>query len=542
MEFIYEKEKRSPIEIKYPKGFEKWIEKEMLTAVIYNRWAKKAYCVHCGHTWDYTRDFDIRANKYVTCPLCNKTQLARPHTSESHSWKGFFWIWNEKHGINFAVVGAWWHYSKQPLEELSLPVSIALEMCGRISNSESSCFTYYPFWKKWEPGSMSIDSQCDYPAHYPGNKAVLKRSFLKHCAEYILLEAGATAQLKFMRFFAKHPQAEYIEKAGFGELINSCVWRFPLHIWPNWNARTVPGVLRLSPQDVDKLKAWDMFDLFDVARYHLIRKYKKNPKREDMIVVRNSGFEIEDFRELMEPGTSPMKFVRYMQKQVDLLRSRRNEDPEYNVPMCHTGYYYYTPESDESRVRTEYRDYRNLMDKLGYPKDDYYVYPKDLFAAHDAAAVEYNGVLDEQQAEQRRKCEEQLKKLNEKFGETLSELERFAYEDDPFLIRPLRNEQDFIDEGRNNHNCVASYWEKELRGSSRIFVLRKKKEPDVSYVTIELSPDNKLRQCLATGNRLPSDEVKAWVDKWLKCIVANRIKDSAPGAAENGGQILCQTA
>jgi len=535
MEFIYEKRKHPPIEIKYPKNFEKWMEDTMPTAAIYNRYEKKAYCVHCGNVWDYSRDFDIHANKCVTCPICKKTQVARPHTSEAHSWKAFFWIWNDKCGINYAVASAWWHYSKQPVEELSLPVTIELCMCGRISRTETSSYGFYPYWGKWETGSVCVDSECDYPAHYPGNKAVLKRSFLKHCAEYILSEDGATAQLKFMSFFAKHPQAEYLEKAGFGDLVSSAVWRFALNIYPNWKAKTVPGVLRLSPQDVDKLKAWDMFNLHDVAIYHLIRKYKKNPKREDMEMIKHSGFEISDFRVLMEPGTSPMKFIRYIRKQIDLLESRRAEDPEYNAPMCHAGYYYYRPESSESRVRTEYRDYRGLLNKLKYPKDDYYIYPKDLIAAHDAAVEEFNKMVEKQQREKDRKSDEKYKKI-------LSKVECFAYEDGTFLIRPLRNKQDFVDEGKNNHNCVATYWDEAVSGSSRIFVLRKAEEPDVSYVTIELTPDNKLRQCLATGNRLPSDEVKAWVDKWLKTIVQRKTKKAASDAAETGGQILCQTA
>ncbi len=536
MEFIYEERKHAPIEIRYPKDFEKWIDKAMPTAAIYNRWKRKAYCVHCGNVWDYTRDFDIHANKFVTCPLCNKTQIARPHTSETHSWNTFFWIWNDKRGINFAVVGAWWHYSKQPIDEqLSLPVSIALMMCGRISRTEASSYGYYPYWKKWEAESMSVDGECDYPAHYPGNKAVLKRSFLKHCAEYILTEAGATAQLKFMRFFAMHPQAEYVEKAGLGELINSSVWRFPLHIYPNWKAKTVPGVLRLSPQDVDKLKAWNMFTLDDIAIFHLIRRYKKNPKREDMEMVRRSGFGIGDFRALMEPGTSPMKFIKYICKQKELLESREGEDPEYDAPMCHAGYYYYRPESSEDRVKSEYRDYRGLLNKLGYPKDDYYIYPKDLFAAHNAAVEELNKILEKQQ-------EEKDRKLNEKYKKTLSEIERFAYEDEAFLIRPLRSKQDFVNEGRNNHNCVATYWDRAVRGSSKIFVLRRTKEPDMSYVTIELDSDNQLKQCLATGNHLPDEDVTAWVDKWLRTVVGRKVKKAALDAAEAGGQMLCQTA
>lgn len=541
MEFIYEERKHAPIEIKYPKDFEKWIEKTMPTAVIYNRFKKIAHCVHCGETWEYTKDFDIRSGDLVTCPCCGTQQPARPHTSEAHSWKAFFWIWNDKRGINFAAACAWWHYDKRPIEELSLPATIALAMCGRISRTEASSYSYYPYWEKWEAGSMSVDGECDYPAHYPGNKAVLKRSFLKHFAKYVP-DAGATDMLKFMTFFAKHPQAEYVEKAGFGELVESAVYHFPLNIYPNWRARTIPGILRLSPQDVDKLKDWGMFDVGNIALYHLIRKYKRNPKHDDMTLIANSCFDINDFHELLVPGTSPMKLVKYLLKQIELVKSQEENGDYSDYPMCHAGYYC-QPASVDYRVKGEYRDYINLLDKLGYPKDDYYIYPKDLTAAHDAAAMEFNAEQEKERQRINKELAKKERKQDEKFEkEILPASERFAYKDSLFLIRPLKSRQDFIDEGRNNHNCVATYWENARDGRCRIFVLRRVEDPESSYVTIELSPDNQLKQCFATGNKLPDEDVKMWVDKWLRTVVWRTVKKAAIDAAEAGGQMLCQTA
>lgn len=537
MEFIYEKTAHPPIDIKYPKDFEKWIENEMLAAVIYNRWKKTAYCVHCGNTWSYERDFNIYSGDCVTCPCCGKEQIARPHTSEWREWETFFWMWNDKCGINYAVVEARWRYEKTPIEETHLPVTICLDMCGRISREEQSCYSYYPYRRKWGSGSLCIDSQCYYPEHYPGNKMVLKRSFLKHCAPYIP-DAGATHQLRFMKFFTKHPQAEYLEKAGFGELVESAVYRFPLNIYPNWNARTVPGILRLSPQDMDKLKAWGMLDLSRIAFYQLIRKYKKNPKKEDMEMCLRSGLEISDFHKLMVPGTSPMKFIRYINKQADILRSREGDDEgEYNenMPMCHAGYYY-VPPSPEERTRREYHDYIDLINKLGYPKDDYYIYPKDLTEAHDKASGEYTRKFEEERKQKYAKANAKYEK------EILPEIERFAYKDDMFSIRPLRSHEDFVIEGTNNHNCVATYWNKAVEGRARIFVLRRCEAPNISYVTLELSPDNRVVQCYETGNRIPCEKVTAWVDKWLKEIVLRRLKKAARSAAKSGGQMLCQTA
>ena len=87
-------------------------------------------------------------------------------------------------------------------------------------------------------------------------------------------------------------------------------------------------MLRLSPQDVDKLKAWGMFRVDDIAVYHLIKKYKKNPTKEDVELISNCDFEIKDLNELMVPGTSPMKFVKYIYKQTKLWEKRHKvEEP-----------------------------------------------------------------------------------------------------------------------------------------------------------------------------------------------------------------------
>ena len=534
MEFVYPDVVTPPIKIKYPKDFEKWINRTMPTAIIYNRWKKKAACVHCGAVWDYTKDFDIHANDNVVCPCCGKSQVARPHTSETHAWKSFFWIWNEKGGINFAVMAAWWHYEKQPIGEFSLPLTVSLEMCGRVSRTEKACYSYWNYLAKWASSSVCIDSVYDYPERYPGNRTVLKRSFIKHCESFIPDNYGATDQIKLIDFYSKHPQAEYLRKAGLGQLIESSIWGYPLYIRPNWKAKTIPGVLRLSPQDVDKLKAWGMFRVDDIAVYHLIKKYKKNPTKEDVELISNCDFKIKGLNELMVPETSPMKFVKYIYKQTELWR-KRNEVDETNRPMCHAGYYYYQPQSPECYVRGMYRDYISIIDKLNYPKDDYYIYPKDLSVAHDAAVEEYNRIQKKEEAKRNRELNEEFKR------KILPEVERFAFKDDVFLIRPLRSKQDFVAEGKNNNNCVATYWDRALKGTSRIFVLRKSETPNISYVTIELTPDNKLEQCLETGNRLPSDDVKAWVDKWLECVVRRKIRNAAESAADMGGQMLCQT-
>ena len=116
------------------------------------------------------------------------------------------------------------------------------------------------------------------------------------------------------------------------------------------------------------------------------------------------------------------------------------------------------------------------------------------------------------------------KKWNREFkSKILPELEQFAYEDEKYIVRPIRTKEEFVAEGKNNRNCVARYASDAFLGRTKIFVLRDAKTPNISYVTIELSRDNKkILQCLETGNRIPPDEVREWVDNWLKKIVQDK--------------------
>lgn len=97
------------------------------------------------------------------------------------------------------------------------------------------------------------------------------------------------------------------------------------------------------------------------------------------------------------------------------------------------------------------------------------------------------------------------------------------------LIRPLRNRTEFNKEGRSNHNCVASYYERATEGRTSIFVLREIGDEEQSFVTVEIDlKRGELKQCYGQGNRLPEKEVTEWVEKWLvKMIKKLRKADKA---------------
>ena len=161
-------------------------------------------------------------------------------------------------------------------------------------------------------------------------------------------------------------------------------------------------------------------------------------------------------------------------------------------------------------IQREYDDYIRQLEELGYPLNDYYRYPKNLTEAHDRVSEEYLAMQDKKRQEENRKRQEKFE------TEYLPRLEKMCWQDNKYLIRPLRNKQEFDDEGRNNRNCVASYYTSATEGRVSIFVLRKVEAEDESYVTVEVDLVHKeVMQCYSKGNTLPEEEVKEWVEKWL---------------------------
>lgn len=538
MKFTYLDKAEAPFKIIYPADFEQWVYDTIPTNLMYNRFKRVAQCIRCGNTWVMDIDEKYHAGELSLCPYCMKEEVARPHTSEWGNWGSYFWMWNADGGINFAAAEAWWRYNKQPIGEIDTEVIVQTEYCGRVAPGEcfdAELYSRYGGNEWWKKLSMFLPSEF-YKSRFESHastQAVVNESFLKHC----MIDTKCTSALiKEMAFFAKHPAAEYIRKAGLDELVHNTVWGIPSHIRPNWNAKSIPGILRLSHQEVDKLKAWNMFKIDDIAIYLMIRKYKRKPTKEDIELIRKSEFDIYKLRPFMKHGVAPLKFIKYIHKQYEVEKQRREEEEKKKPekPMCHAGYYY-KPPSVEYTVNREYEDYLDLIDKLEYPHDDYYLYPKDLKGAHDAAAAVHAAKLKQEAAEKNKKWNREFKKT------VLKELENYTYEDDEYIIRPLRSKEEFTDEGIKNHNCVASYAERAKAGKTKIFVLRQKERPDTSYVTIELSPDNKeIRQCYETGNRIPPAEVDKWVKTWLTEIVQTRQKKISKVTANEGrNQILC---
>ena len=73
------------------------------------------------------------------------------------------------------------------------------------------------------------------------------------------------------------------------------------------------------------------------------------------------------------------------------------------------------------------------------------------------------------------------------------------------------------------------YAEKQAEGKTAIFFIRKEKEPEISYVTLELDLKRWEKiQCYGAHDHYPGAQVSNFVNRWIKEIV----KPARVGATE----------
>jgi hypothetical protein len=183
------------------------------------------------------------------------------------------------------------------------------------------------------------------------------------------------------------------------------------------------------------------------------------------------------------------KMKKYIEKQVKVCRLR-----------------VYGDETRADRLIGIWKDYISMRLTLGYDlKKKSVLFPKRVNHEHDKiqqlVKIKHDPVMDER-----------IKALYPGLEEI------YSFADGNFLIRPPKDFDDFIDEGANLLHCVCAneYYRGHVERKSYIFFLRRAKNPDIPYYTIEYAPDkNSIRQCQGYRHKNQTADIQAFTEKWL---------------------------
>lgn len=228
---------------------------------------------------------------------------------------------------------------------------------------------------------------------------------------------------------------------------------------------------------------WKIFDNLTKKDINFIRKY--DPSYLELITFKE--LQIDDI-ELIKKATEvglyrSRKKYRNIRKTVDYLA--RKNIKGLNV--------------------VNYDDYIGWCQLLGMDmKDKRVLYPEDFENAHDQAQRMYT-VYKEQLYD----------KGIQKFAK---DLEKYLFKEKGLVIRPVETQKELINESEKLEHCVRTYAERIARRETAIFVIRKKENLNVPYVTLELKKDEVI-QCRGFKNNITKpleSNVKIFVNDWCR--------------------------
>lgn len=238
---------------------------------------------------------------------------------------------------------------------------------------------------------------------------------------------------------------------------------------------------------VDKLTFQDMGDISE-TEFTLFKELKKAGHKVDMEIIRryaksNLEHKSGDILYLLrENGTTPLRFINYIDKQTRQLRKKAKA------------------------IINLYRDYSDMVRDVKMERTESVIFPKDLQKEHDRLIKVKTDL----------KYSQQNKKLKKR-GKLLHTLD---YNDGEYLIVAFDKSDDFLNESAKLGHCVKTYIDRCAKGETNIYGIRKADSPQEPYYTLTLDNDAKVTQNLGKHNCLPTEDVKKFVKRWQKNVIS----------------------
>lgn len=294
------------------------------------------------------------------------------------------------------------------------------------------------------------------------------------------------------------PQIEKLVKAGFERIVNN--W---LHNSSDLYSRSFKNGSNIN--EITKLPkyAWQTLQnsgVFDIGMWNEYRIWiqKDNLSKDQLDIILN--LDIRD--------TSTIKAIR------NILNSEYNGKKLYTLDtllnyLFRVDMYQAIPINDSITIL---RDYIKMCLECNIEP---LTNSNSLKREHDVVMRNYTLIQREKYNEK-----EEAKQItyNKKIEDRLKILEKYKYQDEELEVIFPKDIDDLFQEGRNNHNCVGSYCERYANGSSNIGFIRKKDNPEQSYITIEVNSDfTKVNQAFYSSNRdITSIRDLKFIESWIE--------------------------
>lgn len=498
-----------------PSDYQTFIEEKVFkdeNYIFYDTKKKRAFCTSCKKTFILENKHlrhetigvwndmdDVRHNRTVRCPYCNKFLLAK---SEGMSRQGLISVeWSllvQPH--NEEVLTRYFCHTKDFRIDFHNPKITTHEgyrtvhradkvtdyMWARYKTTGNMRWCYYrDRGNGWCPPSETVAPRSVVMYNTNLQEAVTG-TCMKYSVPDIFIENVANDELYFdspwiidnyFNSYRKYPFIEQLLKVGFFRMTRDFLTdRNSIDIELNDGQNSILGTLGISKN-----------------QYNMLRKVG-DPRMKDLEILRyKPDLKWNDFEELrwiQDNGTKDnyKKYIDLM--EYTTLHKLRRYISEQKIKYTH-----------------DYFDYTGWLEKMGYDmRNEFNLFPRNFEKAHDEKSKEYVKFQDKKAKEDIKRFNKLLKKLRKE----TSNVEPINLRIEGLFIRLPEKLDELKSEGEFLHHCVGTYRDRVAKGETMIFFIRKETEPDKPFYTLEWK--GKVVQCRGSHNCDMTPEVKAFVE------------------------------
>lgn len=504
-----------------PEGMIDYIRREVLPedrVIIYKRGNVNGICTVCG-TQVHARDRRFTQSAYATCPNCgarvscvledgcafaaNYIENIVAVQKGADGKTVFFrqWLLRRDHTAR-------WEHIEDFLQET---VRYAIRGAKTAKWQKQGKWNYYmkteryelDEWTRWSDNRIYDGGYYFYTG---GIEEALSGTAMQYADldGYLAAERHNKNPIYFLEYHAKYPVIEFLWKAGYRNIVHNRIFGMSKENRNaiRWERKKLKDCFKF-PLRILKLMPPEEWNLNDIQRVNdLWERYGGKITDTEIQLVLESKVDIQLWSRATAYA-SVGKILKYIQKQTE---KRKEENPDRrNVSK-----------DESARI---YRDYLQECEQLRIDlQDKEILFPKDLTAAHNRTMEQVK--FEKNKADQ------------EKFQKAVEKLEKFAWSEGEFFIRPAREQMELTAEGKALHHCVGGYIRRMAEGETAIFFLRKVSEPDKPFYTLELQK-KRVIQCRTEHNASydRNPDVKNFVDMWMEKVVKKGGNKKAKEAA-----------
>ena len=528
-----------------PKEFEDWVWQEGMSFsryLIYKEIEKgvaECECTHCGHIGHVNRrDIRLRNNEKGTCPFCGskvtfKARGKLPGWIIDDRW--FLYVDPTDEGFLLRYFKAVRKIKNNSVIETVLNKNRVegymheYSRCFYKFDKDEKPITESYEWgvykqrgfSRWCPDMGNI--ACMECILYPGNlPEAWKNTPMKYSALEVMSRNIPTVAMRYedaMRIYLKFPKLEWICKMGLNKLAKDIVqgrdYAGRLVGKINYYGKTIFDILGLTKVNTRILQELDgdnyVLRLLQISQ-DIGLQFKAEQLRE---YYETFGCNTELLKQANRKA-SLHKLVKYITKESERY-------PMGERSRCWRYSYMRYKEREDPRIERkqnmakDWLEYLEWCEELKYDLNNKFFYmPNNFKKVHDRTYKEYQELQDKKAAEEMARREKAARVRMKKTERAIEEIfkknegvDAFSITGKGLILKVPKTADEIRAEGAELHHCVATYVDRVAKGQTMILFIRKAKEPDKSYYTMEWNGE-KIVQCRGFKNCDMTPDVKAF--------------------------------